>query len=74
MVAVTLPATFPVALPTLSVYFVTDFITARRSEGSAAIRLLASGLVGVLLLPSRVFLTLESFHPPTLVLLSFMWK
>ena len=51
---VTFPAVWPVAFPTLSVYLVTAFMTARRSEGSAAIRLLAKGLVGVLLLPSSV--------------------
>ena len=48
MVAVTFPEEL-LALPVLSVYLVTDFITARRSEGRAAIRLLASGLVGLLL-------------------------
>jgi len=41
-------------LPLLSVYFVQDFITARRSEGSAASNVLAVGLVGELALPSTL--------------------
>ena len=40
----------------MSLYLVTDFITARRSDGRAASMELAGGLEGVPLLPSRVFL------------------
>ena len=52
MVEDTLLAVLPP--PLLSVYFVQDFITARRSEGSAAISVFAVGLVGELALPSTL--------------------
>ena len=55
MVAVTAPAVL-LTFPVLSVYLVTDFIMARKSDGSAARREFAGGLLGVPLLPSRVFL------------------
>ena len=52
MVEDTLLAVLPP--PELSVYFVQDFIAARRSEGSAASNVLAVGLVGELALPSTL--------------------
>ena len=61
-------------LPVLSVYLVTDFITARRSEGKAASNVFVIGLDGVPLLPSRVLRMAEPFHPPEFVCEVFMLK
>ena len=61
--------------PVLSLYLVAGFITARRSAGRAASRVLAAGLVAlVLLLPSTVFLMWLVFHPPLFVYDVFMVK
>ena len=58
----------------LSLYLVTDFITARRSAGRAASRVFAGGLEGVPVLPRIFFRMLELFQPPVLVRLVFMLK
>lgn len=56
----------------LSEYLVIGFITARRSAGRAASRVLARGLVGLASDPSTVFLMWLLAHPPLLVLLVFI--
>ena len=59
----------------MSLYLVAGFITARRSAGRAASRVLAAGLVALaLLLPSTVFLMWLLFHPPLFVYDVFMVK
>ena len=56
----------------LSVYFVTDFITALKSAGSAARRVFAFGLLGELSAPRTVFLMWQEAQPPLFVFEVFM--